>query len=337
MAKKTLSHIERMEACLAGGAMDRSPVALWRHFPVDDQTPDGLAAATLNFQRTYDFDIVKVTPSSSFSLLDWGVQDEWRGDPEGTRNYTQTVINFPEDWERLPALGAEKEHLAAQLACLRLITKELGSETPVIQTIFSPLAQAKNLAGRNRLLVHLRRYPEAVHAGLKTITESTRSFIEAAGKTGIAGIFYAVQHAQYGLLSEDEYNQFGRKYDLQALESAREMWLNMLHIHGEDIMFDQLADYPVEVVNWHDRDTPPSLSEGKQRFEGVVCGGLQRIQTMVLGAPETVSVQARQAIDATGGERFILGTGCVTPITAPHGNLLSARLSVEIGPLRNGA
>ena len=43
---------ERLEACLSGRLLDRPPVALWRHFPVDDQTPDGLAAATIEFQIT---------------------------------------------------------------------------------------------------------------------------------------------------------------------------------------------------------------------------------------------------------------------------------------------
>jgi uroporphyrinogen decarboxylase len=328
MTTQRYSHVDRMRACLAGEAVDRPPVALWRHFPVDDQTPDGLAAATLAFQRSYDFDLVKVTPASSFCLKDWGVNDEWRGVPEGTRNYTKTIINFPEDWERLPVIAPEKEHLAAQLACLRLITRELGEETPAIQTIFSPLSQAKNLAGGDRLLVHLRRYPEAVHSGLNTITETTLQFLEAAKKTGIAGVFYAVQHAQYGILSEAEYQEFGRTYDLQLLEAVEDLWLNMLHVHGANVMFNQFSDYPVSVINWHDRETPPSLGEAKQHFPGALCGGLQRTQTMVLGSPEDVALEARQAFEATGGRKFILGTGCVMPITAPHGNILAARMSV---------
>ncbi len=82
-----MNHRARIEACLSGAPMDRPPVALWRHFPVDDQSPATLAAATANFQRTYDFDLVKVTPSSSFCLRDWGIKDEWRGAPEGTREY----------------------------------------------------------------------------------------------------------------------------------------------------------------------------------------------------------------------------------------------------------
>jgi uroporphyrinogen decarboxylase len=330
MASEGWTHRQRIEHCLSGDLPDRPPVALWRHFPVDDQSPGALAKATIDFQRSFDFDLVKVTPASSFAVKDWGVEDQWNGSTEGTRDYTRRAIQHPEDWTRLTAIDPDQGYLAEQLQCLQMIVTELGPETPVLQTIFNPLSQAKNLVGGDKLLVHLRRYPDAVHAGLRTIAASTQRFVEAAFQTGIAGVFFAVQHAQYGLLSLAEYDTFGRAYDLEILEPARDAWLNLLHLHGEEIMFDQLADYPVAVLNWHDQDTPPSLSQARERYSGVVCGGLQRWNTMVLGTPEQVSAEARQAIQATGGQRFILGTGCVLPIVAPRANILAARLSVEI-------
>lgn len=323
-----LTHRKRMENCLAGKANDRPPVALWRHFPVDDQDPYLLAKATLYYQRSYDFDLVKVTPASSYCLRDWGVEDEWRGASEGTRQYTRRVIHSPQDWLKLRPLDPGEGALARQITCLKLLYQELEPDTPIIQTIFNPLSQAKNLVGGDQLLMHLRRYPNEVHAGLATIAEGTRRFIEAVLAVGISGIFYAVQHAQYGLLSEAEYRTFGRAYDLPLLEPAKKLWLNMLHLHGEQVMFDLFTDYPLQVINWHDRDTAPDLQGGLSRFTGVVCGGLQR-QLVELGSAEQVRAQALDALQATQGKRFILGTGCVTPVTAPHGNLLAVRQSVE--------
>ncbi|MGB8980679.1 MAG: uroporphyrinogen decarboxylase family protein [Anaerolineales bacterium] len=324
-----MNHRQRLEAVVAGEKPDRVPVALWRHFPVDDQSLGNLAGATVDFQRAYDFDLVKVTPASSFCIKDWGVQDVWRGASEGTREYTVHVIQHPEDWERLPVLDPYKGYLGAQLECLRLIVHELGPDVPVIQTIFSPLAQAKNLVGGGGLLVHLRKYPQALQIGLNTIAESTIRFIEAMQSIGIAGLFYAVQHARFSLLSLDEYRAFGGAYDQRVLEPAKAYWLKMLHLHGEEVMFDYFTDYPVDIINWHDRDTAPDLADGQNRFQWIVCGGLQRERTMELGTPEQVTAEARQAIQATGGRRFILGTGCVTPITAPRANLLAARRIVE--------
>lgn len=330
MEAHRLSHRARIEACLNRQRIDRPPVALWRHFPIDDQTPEGLAAATIEYQQSYDFDLVKVTPSSSFCLRDWGVEDEWTGATEGTREYTRRRVLTPEDWLHLDVLDPNQGHLANQLHCLDLICKTVGENTPVIQTIFSPLAQAKNLVGGQTLLVHIRKYPEAVKAGLKIIIDSTRSFIETALKTGIAGIFYAVQHANYHLLSEAEYKEFGRKLDIKVLEAAESLWLNMLHLHGDNIMFDLFRDYPIAVINWHDRDTPPLLAEAITKTPAALCGGLQREKTMVLGTPEQVMAEAKDSILAMEGERFILGTGCVVPITAPRANILAARRSVDL-------
>ncbi len=326
---REMSKRERLEAAIAGLPVDRPPVALWRHWPVDDQTPEGLAEATLYFQREFDFDFVKVTPSSSFCLRGWGVRDEWQGNMEGTRTYISRPIQRPEDWTYLRVLDPRAGSLGDQLRCLELLGRALGEEVPYIQTIFSPLAQAKNLAGEERLVLHLRRYPDAVRAGLEAITETTVRFVEAARACGISGIFYAVQQARYDLLSEAEYRAFGRPYDLRVLAAAGGMWLNILHLHGAEVMLDDLADYPVQVLNWHDRESGPSLAEGKRRFGGAVCGGLSRWDVVVRGGAEQVRMEVADAIAQTDGRRFILGTGCVVPIVAPWGNLRAVRRAVE--------
>ena len=322
---------ERLMAAIRGEPVDRPPVALWRHFPGDDQRPEDLAAATVAFQRRYDFDFVKVTPASSFCLRDWGAQDRWVGSLEGTREYTSYPVQSPEDWRGLRPLDPAQGALGAQLRCLHLIADGLAGQAPFIQTIFSPLAQAKNLVGPERLPVHLRRYPDAVRAGLDAITETTVRFVHAAHEMGIAGVFYAVQHAQVGLLSEEEYAVFGRPDDLRILEAAQGLWLNVLHLHGTDVMFDRVADYPVQVINWHDRETPPTLAEALHRFGGAVCGGLQRWDVVVRSTPDQVRAQAVDAIAQTGGHRFVLGTGCVTPVVAPVSNIRAVREAVEAG------
>ncbi len=324
----SLSHAERIKACLAGKTPDVTPVALWRHFPVDDQYPEKLVAAIASFQDTFDFDLIKVTPASSFCVRDWGCQDEWRGNSEGTREYTRSVINNPGDWEKLEILNPKKGFLAKQLECLKLLVKQYSPATPILQTIFSPLSQAKNLVGKNSLVSHLRQYPEAVLKGLEKIQRTTIDFIEACMEVKVNGFFYAVQHAQKELLSIDEFLLFGKAIDIPVISTFQSSLINILHAHGENIMFSQLQDYPVQVINWHDRHTKPSLEQGKILSGKTVCGGLKQWETLVLGDPNSVIREAREAIAATKGTKFIMGTGCVVPITAPYGNLMAARLSV---------
>ncbi len=327
--KARMTRRERLLATVAGEPTDRVAVALWRHFPGDDQRPADLAAATLTWQAQYDWDFIKVSPASSFCLVDWGIVTRFGGGDEGTREYINTVIHTPEDWERLPLLDPQAGALAAQLHCLELIRDGVGTEVPFIQTIFSPLAQARRLAGPDQLVVQMRQYPAAVHAGLETITRSTIAFVEACKAKGIAGIYYAIQWASYSVLSPAEYREFGEPYDRRILAAAADCWFNMLHLHGADVMFDLVAAYPGHALNWHDRETWPSLGVGAQRFPAAVSGGLEHWEDVLRGTPEQIRARVADAIAQTGGRRLIVSTGCVAPCNAPFSNLRAVRAAVE--------
>jgi len=322
-----VSRRERLEAAIRGEVADRPPVSLWRHFPVDDQDPKTLAESTAAYQRRFDFDFVKVTPASSFCLLDWGVADAWRGNPEGTREYTRRVIEAPEDWARLEPLDPALGGLGRQLECLRALRASLGPEIPIVQTVFNPLAQAKNLAGGERLLEHLHRAPEMVLAGLRAISATTAAWVELLQGEAIDGLFYAVQHASYRYFDLAGYERFGLPFDLEILERAGPFWLNVLHLHGAAIHFELATRLPVQVVNWHDREVEPDLAAGAAHFPGAVCGGVRR-ETLVYGTPQQVAAEARESLEACGRKGVILGTGCVTPVLAPRSNLMALRRAV---------
>lgn len=326
----SLSHRERIEKTISGQKVDRPAVSLWRHFPVDDQSPENLARSVLNFQERFDFDFIKITPASSFCLKDWGLKDQWQGNPEGTRKIISHPILCEADWEKLSPLSPLEGYLGQQLKNAQLIRQETPDTTPILQTIFSPLSQAKNLVGKENLISNIRMYPDAVNHALQVITDTTIRFIQECLPLKIDGIFFAIQQAQYSLLNEAEFVEFGKAFDLQVLEAASPFWFKLGHIHGSDIMFDVVKDYPVQVLNWHDMETSPNLNEAQSIFtKGAVCGGLRQWETLAFGTPEQVKVEARQAIDRTNGSRFILGTGCVTPIIAPDANIFAARQSVE--------
>jgi uroporphyrinogen decarboxylase len=154
-------------------------------------------------------------------------------------------------------------------------------------------------------------------------------FIDELKSTGAAGIFLAVQHASYNLLTEAEYREFCYPLDMEILDSIGDMWFTLVHLHGVNVMFDLISSYPAQVINWHDVETPPSLAEAKNLTGKTLCGGLRQWETMIYGTPDMVKTEAQAALKATEGKRFILGTGCVTPITAPTCNILAARQAVE--------
>ena len=143
---------ERLQATISGNTVDRIAVAAWRHQPVDDQSADAFAAATMAFQGEFDFDFVKVTPASSYCLRDWGASDAWTGHPHGTRDYEAPCITSPDDWERLGLLDPRRGQMGEIIRALELIGANIAQDTPFIQTIFSPLTQARNLVGPEQLV-----------------------------------------------------------------------------------------------------------------------------------------------------------------------------------------
>ncbi len=97
--------------------------------------------------------------------------------------------------------------------------------------------------------------------------------------------------------------------DLRILEATQDTWLNVVHLHGDNVYFDAVADYPVQVWNWHDRETGPSLADGLKKITGAACGGIARDSVMLCGQPAAVRQQVTDAIAQTNGRRYHRGHG----------------------------
>ncbi|MBU0490813.1 MAG: uroporphyrinogen decarboxylase [Chloroflexi bacterium] len=325
-----MTHRERLLATLQGAETDRTPISLWRHWPHADQSVDGLIRAHLDFQQTYDCDLVKFSPAGSYAVEDWGVETEFQGSPEGTRDYLSRVVHRPADWEGLQPLSLQvgRGMNGIVLEGLRGLTEVLHDQVPVIATVFSPLSLAKKLAGP-RYLEDLRQSPAALHAGLRVITETSVRLARACLDAGADGLFFATQCATRELLTADEYAEFGETYDRMILHAVRGA-LVVVHVHGQDILFDRVAAWPdIQVINWHDRRTAPTLAEALTRFGGAVLGGLDEWDTLMEGTPAQIEAQVHDAITQTGGRRLIIGPGCVVPPAVPAENLQVARRAVE--------
>jgi uroporphyrinogen decarboxylase len=318
---------QRVLAAIHGETVDRPPIALWRHFPMADQDAAALARAHLDFQTRWDLDIIKVTEASGYPGDDWGARAEYRPNREGTRTALAYPVQSPRGWRGLPLLDARQGVLGRELQALRLTRAGAGPDIHILPTIFSPLSAAKYLA-RARLLDDLRHHPADLHAGLKTVAEVTARFAAACLDSGADAIFFATQFASLDALTEDEYAEFGEPYDRLVLDAvAGRAEFVLLHAHGARPMFRRLSNYPVQIINWHDRTTLPDLAGGQAVFAGAVAGGLDEWGALQQ-SPEAASAQARDAVRATAGRRFMLAAGCVIPIDTPDAHIQAVRQAV---------
>ena len=99
-------------------------------------------------------------------------------------------------------------------------------------------------------------------------------FLEELVKGGIDGVFFATQLACYNRTTKEQYDEFGRKYDLQVLDSIKDKtWFNMIHIHGADqLFFDEIEDYPVQAFNWEDINSNISMEYARAHSDKILCG-----------------------------------------------------------------
>jgi len=324
---------ERVYAALHGGSVDRLPISMWRHFHKQDQVPEELAQATLEFYRRYDLDLIKVTPSGLYAIEDWGASIRYANDDETPPRLKRPVIGDPEGWRELAALSVAQGALGRELQALAAIHDELGqSDAPVLMTLFSPLTLAHKLAG-DVVQQHLRDHPDDLHFGLATVAETTARFGAAALAAGADGIFFATQLARPSLLSAEEYRDFGERYDLIVLEYlTAQTDLVVLHLHGEDVFFELVNNYPVTAISWHDRDTSPSLREAMTQTKKGLMAGLDP-NLLATGSPEEIADQARDAQRQTGGRGLLLAPACVIPPEAPDENLQAVVQTARTTPI----
>lgn len=319
---------DRLMACIAGEPADRPPIALWRHWPGDDDAAETLAKVHLVWQEQYDWDFVKVSPPSSYCLRDWGAEDRWDGGPVGSRLYTRRVIRSAKQWAELSVADPGAGMLAVQLDALRRISAGLAAGTPVLATVFSPLSQAINLGGYARVATDMREAPALLREGLETIARSTIGFVEAAKQAGISGIFFAVRVEDGALQEIDAYRRFGARYDHRILEAAGPLWLNMVHLHGGDALFREVAKYGSHILNWHDRECDVDLASGMAMFPRAVCGGVSS-HTLADSHAAAIRSEGLEALARSARRRHILGVGCMTLMTTPPENIRTLRELVE--------
>ncbi len=324
-----MSKKERVLGALRGEVVDRVPISIWLHYPHRDQDPRSLAETQVAVMRQYDFDFIKLMPFGLYSVQDWGCRIRIFATPNDPPVVDDYGIKDIGDWGKLEELPAYYGTWGKQVQLAHYVKKLVGDEVPFVQTIFSPLTTARKLAG-DRIFSDMGKDPKGFHEALQVITNTTINFIEANIDAGVSGFFFATQLATHDLMSESAYDEFGSRYDLQLFERFRDStFFNIAHIHGDNIMFEKIASYPANCINWHDRWVAPSLGRARELTDKCLLGGIHEKEVLVRGRPEDVQQHVAEAIAAAGSRGFMVGPGCVADPRTPQVNYFAARIAVE--------
>lgn len=316
---------ERVVAALAGEEVDRPAISLWRHFGGIDMTVDGLAEAMVGFQAEYDFDFVKFMPTGTYTIIDWGADTVWEPNDRGIRTVRGVPIHEAADWGRLAPLDTSIGVLGMVNDALARTIIAIGRDTPVLQTIFSPLATARKLGGE-ATLAHMRQSPDAFAAGMAVIETVTSKLIADAISRG-GDLFYVLQSGTADVLTRDEFERWEASFAHRLLATVPADTITVLHSHGDHLWFDELEVWKVDGLNWHDRVGGPTIRDARSRTSKGLIGGIEAWKDLRSGTPQDIASRVHEALDAAPG--VIVGPGCVIPADAAGHLIAAARRAVE--------
>lgn len=303
---------ERVMAAIRGEPVDRVPVSFWLHNFASEHSAQALTDATVRLYRNYDWDFLKPQSRASCFGEMWGTTIV----PSTEQTVMSTVREYAlKDARALGSLepaDAAQGALAEQLDAYLAIRAQIGPEVPIVATIFAPLMVAPFMlaGGREAVLKLMREDPAALERGLAAIGQTLAQHTRRCIAAGIDGIFYATTLATRGLMSVAECRRFQRPFDLPIIEAASGAPVNIMHVCGDNTLFDEFIDYPVSVFSWATTPGNPSLTEVRDRTGRAVLGGLPGKPQIGAMKAEALVERARQSIAATGGRHHLLGPDC---------------------------
>jgi uroporphyrinogen decarboxylase len=328
---------ERVWAALRGDEVDRPPVSFWGHFYHRESSAAELVEATLEHQDEYAWDWIKLNPRKQYHVEDWGVRYRYSGRATDKPVLEQWPVHQASDWaaitERPPDAGA----LGEQLAAVRLLRRALAADVPMIQTVFTPLAVlAEMVPEPGELKLHMRMHPNAVRGALEAVTATYEKYVARVIEAGADGIYLATTDwGSRNLMSDDEYQTWGRPWDLRVIAPAREAPFNVMHVCKRRNLLFEFADYPVRAFSWDWTDpTNPTLADAWGRLPGAVMGGISQDDALQQPNPDRALAEFRRALEQTGGRRWLVAPGCSIPPATPAANLKAVRVAAETpGPV----
>ncbi|MFN4169017.1 MAG: uroporphyrinogen decarboxylase family protein [Pannonibacter phragmitetus] len=275
--------------------------SFWTHFPEADMDAGRLAEVTAQLHHDLDLDLIKTAPNGMYAVEDYGLEIDFSQVPlGGVARIVSTPFHTVEDWDRLPEPDIHAGALARELASLRMLRAAVP-DVPIIFTLFSPMTLAAKLS-QGRIHAHIAEgaRTDLIHQALARLARSMKAYAKAALDAGADGIFFAHQDTGRNLLSYDSFSEYVAPYDVEVLAGASTGRFNVLHIHGEQIRFRELQDYPVHAINWHSWETLPSVIGGALTSGKCVLGGVDRRSVTNNDIP-AIRSQITEAISAMNG------------------------------------
>jgi uroporphyrinogen decarboxylase len=285
------------------------------------QSGSKMAKGQIAFWDKTGVDLLHPTSDMGQTAEGWGVK--MRYEDGLTPMLDVFAVKESEDWDKLAVLDPMRDgRMRVTIDAIEDIRERLGDKVALMPYVPSPLTSATHVCNMEQVMMDIVLDPDPLHRGLKTMSETIVAYMNAVIDAGGDGALFATTRASGEITTEDQYREFGAEYDHQILRAVKKQGgSNILHVCGVTPHFELLSSYPnANGINWWDRGSNLTVEQAKKGYGDRVClvGGLDQTTTLILGGPEDVRNEARQAIKAgfTDGTGMILAPGCeISPKT----------------------
>ncbi|AIQ47958.1 uroporphyrinogen-III decarboxylase [Paenibacillus sp. FSL R7-0273] len=316
---------DRFRALLSGERADRPIVSGWRHFIDKEQTAEDLAATTISFTKQYDWDWVKINPRATYLAEAWGNQYDFADYQTVFPRQKTTVIPAAENlWELEVKKAADTAVFQEHLEAVKQIRLGLP-DTPLIQTVFSPLTVLLFIVGRSAYVTKtvfgieqpvtmeslFKEHRAAAHHALHVISLTLADYVKELQQAGSDGLFYAVTGTAHpGLFDEAMFDELSRPYDSIVLEAAS-YGKNILHTCGAYSQPEKFNDYRIDGISW---DTVAEGNPGLgANLKATKVGGVDH-GLFAMNDITQIRQQAKAALNVMKDQPFILSPNCAIPL-----------------------
>lgn len=300
LGKKKMTPRERIDAVLRAESPDRPPFSLWHHFGLESQGPEAHAKATLDFQRRYGTDLVKVMSDFPYPRPDGG----W---------LAAKPVDSP---------------FPAQLRALGMIRDGLAGSKHFVETIFNPWNVAEKLSSKEEVAAAMKEKPQALLDALENIAKSEANHAKKAVENGVSGVFLAIANAQDGILTPEEYKRFSEPFDRMVIEAVKDAPLNIVHLHGEKVYVRHFLDnWKGVAINYSMHETGVPFDAARQRTDSVLVGGIDH-RSYVNVSVDALRAAAEKAFH-DAGPKVIITPGCSVPDNSKPEQLLQLKKAMD--------
>lgn len=302
---------------------DRVPVAAWSHKPMIERDPVVYPRYLKEYYQSTGLDIVKLQPNQFHFIEDFDCEIEWKN----ARNSYHTVKRYPindiSDWDHIKYISGTSGALGREIELAKKMVDCFGQERPVVATVMDPLAMASEMSGGfarpAMVLAQMRNHPEKMEKVLDRLTDITLNYCDGLVQAGVSGIFLGDQFATTDLMTVEEHARFVRKYDLRILNHIKDRtWFNIVHVHGtQNLMMDEVLDYPVQAVSWEDLVSGVSLGDYRAKTDKILMGGIDRRMDLASCDRNQILPVLKKRMEEAyrqAGDRLIFAPGCTVPM-----------------------